>query len=265
MALLASRKYLDSRSETIQEALQDIISDEQGLTTEHIRRVTELANSSVLRGLLSTERTKTIGFPLARADDLIQSYENVVEIEPVKAAPVTDYDMAPKSVLSTPEIEPKTIQEKLHPQLEQTTYQKAADLYETCKVAEEWVSDELHSNGIKFAETELDLCTVLKELMLSGDLPIPHIEKLAGDRPDIMDYLRKVIVDLNSTGELYMIPNIKHASAVEHELDSEHPVIRTLDEIMVLKQKLDALADAVDILRVKKDRSRQIVEKAYEG
>lgn len=281
MALMASRKYIDNRVKTVQEAVLEILKDEPGLSQEHIRRVVETTNTNVLRNIFTTEKDKTVGFPLANAEEIIKEYGAPAPVE--QPVPIlTDYDTAPSQAFKPDrdaQIQPlvdgikKLIDSQTKVPEADPTYvapqQKAASLYSKCLLVEDWATGEMSRIGNELRVKEQEVKDLFRDDLLRGDITLVHLMKYAQEEPSAKPYLRDVIKDLTRSGILYspfFTDQMNKASGMSEDLESlnrEHPAAKALKDIEKLEEKFDAITEAVELIRFKKNKALKEFGESY--
>lgn len=273
LSLRTAKRYLSGEKKTVKDAVLDILKEEKELLSpEHVRRVVELTNTNVLQNLFATQKEKTIGFPLANAEEILKVYST----EPIKAEK-TDYDIPPqqhfKAVIDTAEKErgekaKEILKEvlKAEPVVdaeEKGRYQlKAASANNKWKIAGEWVVGELYNLNHTLKTAEQELKDTIKSELLNYNLSLTELQKLAEDRNDLTPYLREIFLSFIKNKQYNLVSDIikqaeKIAVSEDARLDESNPIIKMLNVITASQQRVDALLESLDIIKTKEFISKR--------
>lgn len=278
LAIQAARAYLGNNQKDLTKAIMQTVKDERDLTAEHIKRICEITNTTVLQNLLKTERDKTIGFPLANPENIIKEY-GTEPVVPTAPASQSDYELPPKIVLkeeiakreqptleATREIVKNLPKDPYADPMYQPPVQKAASIYNQCTIAQEWLSGKLQSTDIALKTAEENLRSYIKDQLLVGTLSLGELEKLATDRQTIKPYVRDVFRYLARSGAILSLEEVQMGKAAsareiseEYQLEETHPVVVALEQITKLQETIDSLAEALDVINLKKAQSHRVL------
>lgn len=274
----ASNMYLE-KGVNLTDAVAKVASDEgisgRQFTTEHLRRITEFANTTTHQSLFTKSADKMFSFPLADPETVIQGLSNgakhkipvpssrdAVEAAMPKAASITGYFPGVDTATLESFFKQATSETGEYP--DHNPLGKLQILTDRLQAAEDVAMAKKASTELLISQVREELFNHIKQASLYG-LSLKDLYSALSQATQNEKLAKAVLNDAYDKlkGEVYFQTREQSVKTASGSLQTDHPLVRSFKFLEKLSGQLQVLTKASATLSHSRVRAEQALRDRY--